>query len=121
MQNAPSTLCKFFTSLALIFAMGASGFAHGGARAPISPDLAAYVAAGGLLADICGGSGEQDSATGQKCEACRLIGAALVPQNCPGIPVLVTDQTQVLSFVAKQIHRTHPLDPARLTRAPPQA
>lgn len=87
----------------------------------MSPELAIYVAAGGSLADICGGSDEQGSAYGQKCEACRLIGAVLVPRNCHGVPLLISDQTRVLTFVAKRLHHTRQLDPTRLTRAPPTA
>lgn len=121
MLNALSTLCKFFTSLALILAIAAIGFAHSNARKALSPELAAYVAEGGSLADICGGTDKQNSAHGQKCEACRLIGAALMPRNCYGVPLLVSDQTRILTFVAKRLHRARPLDPTRLTRAPPKA
>lgn len=116
-----STFCKLLTPLALIFAMAVSGFAHKTMQPSLSPGFAAYVAAGGSLADICGGSGEQDGAQGQKCEACRLIGAALVPRNCHGIALKLSDQTRIFTFIAKRLHHTRPLDPARLTRAPPQA
>jgi hypothetical protein len=120
MGNMLSTLCKFFISFALIFAMAASGFAHSSARKALSPELAAYVAAGGSLADICGRSDEQDKANGQRCEVCRLIGAVIVPRNCHGAPLSVSDHTRIFAFVAKRLHRTHPLDPTRLTRAPPK-
>lgn len=121
MINAPKTLSKLLTSFALIFAMAVSALAHVGMRPALSPDLAEYVLAGGELSDLCGYSGEQDGARGQKCEACRLIGAALIPRVCHGVPVVISDQTRVLSFVAKRLHQQHPLDPTRQTRAPPQA
>lgn len=120
MFRAQITICKFLTAIALMFALVSSGFAHTGYRSAMSADLAAYVAAGGALNDICGGSGEQNSTVGQKCEACRLIGAALVPRACVAVPMILTDQTRVLSFVAKRLHHDRPLDPTRLTRAPPQ-
>ena len=113
--------CKLLTSFALICALVVSGFAHNGARSAMSPELAEYVAAGGSLIDLCGSTGEQDGTLGQRCEACRLIEAALLPRNCQVIPLTQSDQTLVLTFVAKRLHQTRPLDPTRLTRAPPQA
>ena len=121
MRAVPASLFRLFATIALITAMVVSAFAHTGARPSLSPELTAYVAAGGLLADICGSSEEQDGAQGQKCEACRLVGAAILPRDCYGIPLVLTDQTRVLSFVAKRLLYAHPIDPARLTRAPPQA
>ncbi|KIN64564.1 hypothetical protein Z946_3456 [Sulfitobacter noctilucicola] len=101
--------------------MAVSAFAHTGARPALSPELEAYVAAGGTLAELCGTAGEQDGTQGQKCEACRLIGAALLPRDAHGVPVARCDQTRILTFVAKRLHNSRPLDPARQTRAPPQA
>jgi hypothetical protein len=121
MLKSSPNICKLLTILALILAMAASGFAHAGARPTLSPDLAAYVAAGGSFADICGTSGEQDSRLGQKCEACLLIGAALLPRSCHGVPLTLSEQTRILIFVAKRLHNTRQLDSARLARAPPQA
>jgi hypothetical protein len=121
MTLVPSTFFKLLTSFALIVAMAASGFAHTGSRAALTPELMAYVAAGGSLADICGAPIEQDGAQGQKCEACRLMGAAILPRTCHGIPVVLSDQTRKFAFVAKRLHHARPLDPSHLTRAPPQA
>jgi hypothetical protein len=108
-------------SFALIFALVGAGFAHTSMQPAMSPELAEFVAAGGSLADICGSSGEQDGARGAKCEACRLMNASLIPRNCHAAPLTYTTQTRVLAFVAIQLHNKQPLDPARLTRAPPQA
>ncbi|WP_187431125.1 hypothetical protein [Roseobacter fucihabitans] len=106
--------------MALICAMALSAFSHSGVRAAVSPDLAAYVAAGGSLSDICAGLDGKDDAQRQNCEACRLMGAALVPPSSPALPLVVTDQTRRLIFVAKELHRTCAPDRSRLTRAPPQ-
>ncbi|MDO6485309.1 hypothetical protein [Shimia thalassica] len=121
MSKLSTSFLRILTSVAVIFAMAASGFAHSGARPALSAKLEAYVAAGGSLSDICGLGGEQGGGLGQECYACQLIGAALVPRVCHGVPLVLTDQTRVLSFVAKRLHQRHPLDPARLTRAPPKA
>ncbi|WP_390910444.1 hypothetical protein [Pseudosulfitobacter sp. SM2401] len=116
-----SIVYRLITPFALMIAMTVSGFVHTGARPDISPELAAYVAAGGSLADICGGSGEQDGARGVKCDACLRFGAAVLPHTCHSAPVILSDQTRRLSFVAKRILYTRPLDPTCLARAPPQA
>lgn len=120
MSMMRSFFFRFLTSCALIIALAASGFAHASPRMAFSADLLAYVAAGGSLDDLCGTAGEQDGARTQKCEACRLVGVAILPRDCHGIPVRLSDQTFKLSFVAKRLHQTRPLDPSRLTRAPPQ-
>lgn len=121
MSMMKSLFSRFFTSCALIIALAASGFAHASPRMASSPELLAYVAAGGSLDDLCGTVGEQDGAQTQKCEACRLIGAVVLPRDCHGVPILLSDQALKLSFVAKRVNHTRPLDPSRLTRAPPHA
>ncbi|SFT01330.1 hypothetical protein SAMN04488040_2760 [Sulfitobacter marinus] len=109
------------TAFALVFAMVFSGVAHTGLARAMSPDLAAYVATGGSLEDLCTPASGNNGAQAKKCEVCRLLGAALEPRPCVGAPLVVTEKTRVLTFVAKRLHHRHPLDPARLTRAPPQA
>lgn len=122
MFKALRIISSLLTPVALICAMVMSGFAHTPAvQSEMTPELAAYVAAGGLLSDICGNTGGQNSAVGQKCEACRLAGGALIPRDCHGIPLRLLEQTRIRTFVAVQLHNARPLDPARLTRAPPQA
>lgn len=111
---------KVLAVCALIVAMAGSGFAHKVERSELSPDLAAYVAAGGLLIDICG-TGGQTEAGGVKCDACRLIGAAVVPLDTGLGPVVLTAPARKMAFVAKRLRNSQGLDPARLTRAPPQA
>ncbi len=113
------TVPRFCAIFALAVAVIASAFAHSHVKAPLAPELAEYVAMGGSLEDICGHAGE-GNATGQKCEACRLLGAAIVPRNIHEIPNSVLLSTCRMSFVAKRLQETRPLDPARLTRAPPQ-
>ncbi len=114
------TVSKFCAIFALAVAVIASTFAHTHVKVPLTPELAEYVAMGGSLEDLCGGSGEQDNAAGQKCEACRLLGAAVVPRTGHDVPNEVLLSINCVSFVAKRLHETWPLDPVRLTRAPPQ-
>ncbi len=121
MRKACFNIGQFFTSFAVIFALATFGFAHTSPSASASPEVAAYLAAGGALEDLCGNLGQQDDRQRDKCEACRLMGAVLVPQPGYGAPVLISGQTRVLTIIAKRRHHARPLDPARLTRAPPQA
>ena len=49
------------------------------AAAPLDPRLAAFVAAGGSLDDICGG---HHGGRGEPhCDACRLLGPAVLPDR----------------------------------------
>ncbi|MEP1766909.1 MAG: hypothetical protein ABJJ53_09780 [Sulfitobacter sp.] len=121
MLNARHTLCKLVISFALMIAMAASAFGHTSVRPPLSPELAQYVAMGGFLTDICGTTGEQDSGQAQKCEVCRLMGAAILLREDSTAPVKLIQRTRKLTFVAQLVHNSRPLDPTRLSRAPPQA
>ena len=112
---------NLLTTFALVFAMVFSSLAHTGMARAMSPDLAAYVAAGGSLEDLCSSASGKNGTQTKKCEVCRLLGAALEPRPCLGAALVVTEKTRVLTFVAKRLHHRHPLDPTRLTRAPPQA
>lgn len=53
-------------------------FAHRTQAAPTTPELASFLAMGGTLADICGDAGEM---TPLGCEACRIVGATLLPSR----------------------------------------
>jgi hypothetical protein len=114
-------LGRLITTFALIVAFGVSGFAHSKVQTTLTPELAMYVANGGSLADLCGTSGDADGPNLYKCEACRLIASAILSDAAYGLPECLSGQTRIFLFVAKLLHNSHPLDPTRLTRAPPQA
>jgi len=119
MFTAHNALLKATICFALIIAMAAAAFAHSGGRPAMTPEIAQYLAAGGSFSDICGSLEDPDGAQGQKCEACRIMGAALVPNTCNTAPVVLTQHGRTLRFIAQLVHNSRPLDPARLTRAPP--
>lgn len=110
---------RLLTTFVLVFALMAVGFAHRVAPANMTPELAAYVAMGGSLADLCGRTEDPDQTGTVSCEACRIADASIVPREAGNGPVLVLERTRTFSFVAKRLHHNRPLDPARLTRAPP--
>lgn len=57
----------------------------GSAASPADPRLAAFLAAGGTLADICGEAGH--GAGGERhCDACLLLGPALLPGSGRSAP-----------------------------------
>jgi hypothetical protein len=118
-----ATICKFhdwFVVIALAIALTSVGFAHRLAPNGITPELAAYVAAGGQLSDICGAADGDNTPVSSDCEACRLTDNFVQPII---VRTVHTEraETLVLAFVAKRISERNDLDPARLTRAPPQA
>lgn len=112
---------RLITTIVLIATLVGTGLAHTKHETPLSPDLIAFVASGGSLADICGDFDGQTDSQGQNCEACRIGGTMILPPNCAGVSLVSSDAIRSMLFVAKRIHRTRPIDSTRLTRAPPQA
>ena len=51
-------------------------FAHRAGAAPVTPQMAQFLAMGGNLADICGETGGHINAG---CESCQIVGAMLLP------------------------------------------
>lgn len=48
------------------------GHAHGGRLQPLDPDLAAYLLAGGSMADLCLGEGGDPSSRAGDCPDCQI-------------------------------------------------
>lgn len=112
---------RLFAAIAVIIAIAVMGFAHKQSQTPLTPELAAYVAQGGSLGDLCGDFDEEHGHHGQKCEACRLVGAALLSPPWHEFLISVSVSRQNLPLVTRTSRATRRLDPARLTRAPPKA
>ncbi|MFQ6550163.1 hypothetical protein AADZ90_019620 [Aestuariibius sp. 2305UL40-4] len=96
-------------------ALAALGGGHRLAAAEDEARIAAYVLGGGDFSDICGdGPAHQD----RGCEACRLVGEALVPEVVPGLvaPGRVVER---LWNAAAAVERRP--DRAFAARAPPGA
>ena len=120
MTRHPLQILKRLTALLTAVALLSVGFAHRAAQTDLPEDLAAYVAAGGSLADICGEVGG-DGASAADCEACR-VADNLQELRAPELRASGTCKRILASrFVAKTLARSRGLDPARAPRAPPQA
>lgn len=78
-------------TLLLLVATTAGGQAH---RAPLTPDDVALQAHaqfwGEVLPSLCLDAGESELAEPGRCDACRLVAAALLPD--PALPVLLRSQ-----------------------------
>lgn len=110
---------RFLTLIVLIFAVLSLGFGHKSGPAEMTPEMAAYVAAGGSIFDLCGGNGLPQDGQTMDCEACRIADNLVTLQACDPAGFVELGQVQAWRFVAKQLSESQGLDPARLTRAPP--
>lgn len=116
MRDLISFFTRLFIVIALTFAMAGSSFAHRVAPSEIDESLLAYVAAGGALDDLCGGS---RSGGGETCDACRLVDGATLPT------VSVTSPSEIHASLLQTRKRASvgPLikvpNPSCLVRAPP--
>lgn len=84
-------LSGLILTLVLLVASAAGGQAH---RAPLTPDDVALQAHaqfwGEALPALCADAGESELPDTGRCDACRLIGAALLPD--PALPLLLRGQ-----------------------------
>ncbi|MFZ1468820.1 MAG: hypothetical protein WAT09_07540 [Paracoccaceae bacterium] len=104
--------------LVLATALVMTGFAH---RMPNTDDMAraAYVLAGGDIADLCAEPGSPGRVGHPDCPACQIVGPATVPPSL--LSVRSAELIFVASVVAPRENRAvrAVLDPALGMRAPP--
>lgn len=112
-------LGRHLTTILLIGAFVSLGFAHKEIPAPMSPELRAYVAAGGSIDDICGADHNPDHEQALNCEACRIADAVAILREGKQVASLELEITQSWRFIAKRNSERQELDPAHLTRGPP--
>ncbi len=105
--------------LALLVALTGSAWAHRAPAQPIDPGLRAYIAAGGLLSDICGPGGGATHSAAAKCDACRLVDTLALPA-VTGPCRAIADTPRPVHVSAETAAEMAALsDPSRLVRAPP--
>ena len=112
-------LGRLLTTLSLIFAFVSLGFAHEDIPTPMTPELAAFVAAGGSISDICRGDHTPQHGQAVDCEACRITENFAILQGYPLVAPVRLERVQTWRFVAQRLSGEQSLDSARLTRAPP--
>lgn len=114
-------LLRLSVAAALCLALVAIGYGHRTQGPDMTPELAAYVAAGGSLSDLCGPTDGDGPAPRADCEACRLSDTLTTLRDPCLAASRITPKTFVFGFVAKRLRQTSGPDPVRLTRAPPRA
>ncbi|WP_341365957.1 hypothetical protein [Yoonia sp. BS5-3] len=113
--------CKWVLVGALIVALAAVGFAHRVIATEMTPELAAYVAGGGSLSDLCGTTSGSGETPVPHCEACRIADSFVLSQaGCAGTSQRIA-KIYAFDFIAKRLAESGRLDNARMVRAPPQA
>lgn len=122
MCDVTSLFARITATLFLTLAVVMLGFGHASsAQSSLDPDLSAFIAAGGDLSDICGLPGSGDADGRAECQACRIADSAAIVANAASPLCIAEVSTQSRAAIAERVARTRDLDPARLTRAPPQA
>ena len=118
-------LASRLATLVAVVGFVVAGFLHSfhHVHTPVDPDIAAYLASGGSLSDICmtGGEGDSDAHHAFNCDACPIKSALSLatfsktaqPKKCA---VLVLALPQCDGVVI-----AHEFDLARACRAPPAA
>ena len=114
-------LGRQLVAIFLICAFASLGFTHKNVPTPMSADLAAYLAAGGSISDICGGGHDPEHEQTIDCEVCRIADNFVISHGCTQAVSVELVTVQNWRFIAKRLVQSQGLDPARLTRAPPYA
>ncbi|MFV2054158.1 hypothetical protein [Aliiroseovarius sp. YM-037] len=112
---------RLLVALALICGMATSGFAHRLGPPTLDAGLLAYLEAGGAFADLCGDPDDPLHPSGQVCEACRLIGAAVLPSTTDSATKVDLGNARHLTATDHSEHRSFIRDPSWGARAPPRA
>ena len=112
-------LGRQLVTISLICTFALLGFAHKNTPTPVSPELAAFLAAGGSISDICNDDHEPEHEQSVDCEACRIADSFAILRGCKQVAPAELDVVQNWRFIAKRLSQSQGLDPARLTRAPP--
>ena len=107
---------------ALFGALASASFSHRIHTQPLTPELQAYMLAGGSLSDICGDvENGSEHAISQTCEFCLLVSSsALLGAETQCLANSLSFQAQPKVFDQFEIH-PFKLDQSRTARGPPAA
>ncbi len=119
-QSLLSAIGRMLIALVLIGAMAGTGFAHR-TQAADDPDLLAFLETGAALTDICAHDGRAPHDAAMSCDACRLIGSALIARHQPIDPFCATHLILARCGLQGDLHLAAAFDLSRPVRAPPMA
>lgn len=77
------SLMRLALVLTIACGLAATGFAHRVTAATDDPAVAAFLAAGGTLADLCGPAADDAATPRTGCPACQLVAIAALPDPAP--------------------------------------
>ncbi|MCG3267772.1 hypothetical protein [Yoonia sp. I 8.24] len=121
MRRGFDIISRLLTTFVLLLALGAGGLSAPVKQPTLTDDVIAYLAAGGSFSDLCGNTTDPSKASGGHCPACHLIAAAVLPDALTSAPITLPGDYTRLVATAQNMRNAQSLDPARLSRAPPQA
>lgn len=119
MHSIRFLILRLIVVTVLVLGMATSGFAHRFVDQDLDSALVDFVQAGGSLGDLCGDVRGRSRHSAQSCEACRLVGAAVVPLLEPACSTPFGRSTETLTAAFADIQTSTCLDPSRPVRAPP--
>lgn len=103
----------------LFAALASTGFAHRLTAAERDPSMIAYLQVGGTLDALCGGLDRSAQGALKSCEACRLVGAAILPGPAQvGMPISL-QLPRTLHPVNRSLPGNHRIALSHPVRAPP--
>lgn len=118
MQAKVAHYLKALLIAGLMIGLAAVAFGHKPAFKRADADLLEFIQVNGSLDGICG---DPELASGGECPACQIVKSFALTGLDTGEPQAVTQAVERLKIIAQVRHRARPLDPARLSRAPPLA
>jgi len=117
MRHMMTYIAKLGLVLTLFVALTGAGVAHRTQMPVMDDGLAAYLAAGGSLADLCGDGDVEGGSHG--CAACHLVAGAVLPAVASSFCLLPAHQYTPLPDAQLHFHAHLAADPSRPVRAPP--
>lgn len=100
-------------------ALAGTGFAHRVIAQDVDESLLSYLAAGGILAELCGESEKGTHGLGQSCDACRLVDSVLLPKSTQGLAGSLGGQLATCHISPTQTHVSVVQNAEHPVRAPP--
>ncbi len=119
MRRLHVPFAKLLVVVALFVAMAGTGFAHRFAAEDMTPQLRAYLEAGGSLSDLCIDHDMPSHEASTSCDACRLVHSVALPCAPLVAPDRVRIVLEALVIPPGDLFVDARFVPYRAARAPP--